>query len=274
MMLPLLDAAKPARLPLAFRSLTLILCMFTAPSTLAMLNYQGLARDLDSDDLFYREVHCVVAQDNTSTETVRYLGTTNNPIATKRLREGLTLLPQQPASPASTTPRGIRPAWVPEYEFIHHDTGFAEGLRYQGDAVVLYRREGNDADWEQKRLDLKQASKPVIADAGFDQFIRDHLSKLATGESLDVVYLSAPRLTTLDFTLEPGEQQDDRLTITMYPSNFVIRLLVEPLLVTYSSKTGRLLNFRGLTNVPQNTAENYLASIEYQYGEELDAFCQ
>lgn len=210
--------------------------------------------------------------DSVDVGTVSYLGTANNAIATKRVREGLTLLPQQ--DPTSITPPSVRSNWVPEYEFIHHDTGFVEGLRYQGDGVVLYRREGTDAEWEQKRIDLQSMNKPAIADAGFDRFIRDHLEKLSSGKSLDVVYLSAPRLTSLKFTLEPIEMQDDRLTISMSPSNFVIGLLVEPLLVTYSTETGRLLSFRGLTNVPQSTDQNYIASIQYQYGEEINASCQ
>ena len=270
-------------------SLMAVMLVSGTGNALAISHYQGEARDLSSGNLLYREVHCIFPLSNETSEghaalttlpaeTVRYLSADESTVATKQLRHGLRLLPGDSATPASATqstaPDGINTAWVPEYEFIHHDTEFIEGLRYRDNQVVLYRRESNRASWEEKAIDFRRVKKPVIADAGFDVFIRDHLDDFKSGESLDVIYLSAPRLTTLDFTLQPQEQTDERIVLSMFPTNFVIRLLVDPLRVTYSSNTGRLLNFQGLTNVPKNIEKNYIASIDYLYGEDLDAFCQ
>ena len=255
--------------------LILIAAVLLATSLSAQASFQGIARKPDSDKLYYREVHCSAANDTSNQiSRVKYLDEENSPIATKTLRSGLELLPEKPAQTDQSPPPGTNPSWLPEYEFVHHPSGFAEAIRYTGRTITLYRREPGSSQWQSKAINATDYDKPVIADAGFDQFIRDHLKQLTNGSSLDVVYLSAPRLDTLGFTLQPQEPSDAQVTINMYPSNFVIRLLVDPIQVIYNKNTGQLMKFQGLTNVPRNEDKNFIASIDYQYGENLDAICR
>ncbi|MDX1692379.1 MAG: hypothetical protein R3208_01365 [Ketobacteraceae bacterium] len=264
-------------LPGLLRLLSLSACMLLT-GNIAVANYQGIARAPDSGKILYREVHCTETPPHTAenlpAETVFYLDENNNRIATKRINGDFRFVPGRPVKPdTNSLPEGISPGWVPQYEFIHHTLGLAEGIAYQGDRILLKRREGKQVEPEVKQLSFASGDSPLIADAGFDVFIRDNMSRLIGGESLKVTYLSAPRLSTLDFTLEPEKTGDDTLRILMYPRNFVIRLLVDPITVVYDIPSGRLQSFQGLTNVPRNQDDNFVAFIQYQYGEDLDAFC-
>lgn len=240
------------------------------PLSLAQSNsshFMGVAKDPSSKQVLYKEIHCLSTKPETRLNQgkVLYLNPANEIIATKYLNNTENNL-------LTGKNQSINPAWVPQYEFVHHDLGFAEALRFSKDKILLRRKESETADWEEKLL-LPDTDYAIIADAGFDRFVRENLASVIAGEDLDVTYLSAPRLTAINFSIKTISQTEEVIELSLAPRNLVIRLLVDPIKLVYHKESQRLLSFEGLTNVPKKGGENYVALIEYRYGENLNEFC-
>ena len=239
-------------------ALALSLLWSTTVPAFSAVNFIGVATQIGSDNMLYKEVHCQARG------KVLYLSPDNHVIANK------TLSPE--GEYEASTLKAINPDWVPQYKFVHQELAMGESLTYGKDQLILQRKEPGADEWETKALSLT-GDKHYIADAGFDRYIRHHLSALINGNSLDITYVSAPRLSTINFTIKPIRQNEQQITLAFYPSNLVIRLLVDPIELVYGKDKARLLSFRGLTNLPKNARENHVAHIQYRYEEDLNEFC-
>jgi uncharacterized protein (DUF2147 family) len=103
---------------------------------------------------------------------------------------------------------------------------------------------------QQKTQIERQAG--MVADAGFNNFILDHLSDIAAGKTAQFAFVVAGQLDKYSFRLKKaGDGTTDghpTLKIKGEPDS-LLRYLFSPLQVTYDLQTKTLLEYRGTSNL-------------------------
>jgi hypothetical protein len=89
-------------------------------------------------------------------------------------------------------------------------------------------------------------------------------------QTLEFEFLAPTRAQLISFSLASVFQDDAIIELSLAPSNFFLRLLVDPIKLTYDKVTKRILIYEGLTNIEKTkqgeaTGEYYIARIEYRY---------
>jgi hypothetical protein len=232
---------------MVIRLLAAALALAVLPAQAALTFEEGIARDPESQALLYREHHLVRRADGQPTERlVLYRCADGTPFARKRVDYR-------------------RSVQAPEFSFEDVRLGYREGLRRTGDTGTVWVRDGRGDDERSAALDDPAAR--LVADAGFDEFIRRNWSPLVAGESVPLRFAVPSRLQTLGFKV--GRQGS--LTLGQEPAeSFRLKLggvlgWVAPHIdVAYGRESRRLLRFEGLSNLRSDDGESQLvARIEF-----------
>jgi hypothetical protein len=140
-------------------------------------------------------------------------------------------------------------AQAPAFALEDRRSGYAEGMRRAaGGRVELYFRA--DAAAPERRGALP--APPMVADAGFDEFIRARWAGLLAGEAQPLQFAVPARLRTMQFEVQrigsghvDGEDaQRFRLRLGGW-----LGLVAPHIDVAYGAQTRRLLRFEGLGNL-------------------------
>ena len=128
-----------------------------------------------------------------------------------------------------------------------------------GAAEVLWQRPTGD-----KERSSVDASDNLVVDAGFDNFVRRNWGKVVGGQSVKFRFLAPTRGTDYAFVLEPAQSQvvNADHVVQIRPDSVLLKFLVDPIILGYNTK-GALTAYSGLTNVRENSDQNYTATIRY-----------
>ena len=154
----------------------------------------------------------------------------------------------------------------PDYRLTDFRDDFEEGATTLDDGrVELFRI----IDGERKSQIIEPAADmPLVIDAGFSAFIASNWSELLAGQRLTFDFASSARLTTIPFRLSHidtietdsgGRQQQFKLE----PSNWFVRMLVDPIILTYANNTRALVGYAGLSNIRKEGGGNHSVVIEF-----------
>jgi hypothetical protein len=216
-----------------------------------VVRWTGYAYDLATGEPVYSERHEALIEDGRGLRArVEYVDPSGRPIAAKTLDF---------ASPV-----------LPLFHLEDSRIGYREGLRRDGDALVVFIRDpGSGRD--RMRTVLERGEGEVVADAGFDQFMRKHFDALARGERRVFDFLVPSQLRTLRFRVDKvGETERDGLSLLqlrLRPDGFILRNLVAAVELDYDLATRHLYEYRGISNVRQANGDSYRARIVFPPGE-------
>jgi hypothetical protein len=150
---------------------------------------------------------------------------------------------------------------APSYDFVDLRSGVRE-------AVTVGERE--------VRLEAGERAATVPRPArlttgqGLDRLVRARLSSLADGEEVRVRYAIPSRLDAYEFRIRGRALDDQRVRVRVELSSFLLRLFAPDLVVDYERGSGRLLRYRGASNLsfgPPGREENPQVEIVYSYPE-------
>jgi hypothetical protein len=206
----------------------------------------GLAADLESGRPLYREQHLWRRGDDGALleRLVVYRCTDGTPFARKRVDY-----------------RGAPKA--PAFQFEDARSGYREGLRRGGGGASVFV---DRPDAEPQSASLPDGA--LVADAGFDQWVRGNWPALTRGESVPMAFLVPSRLTSYDFKVYEvdafdGDAAGDR--------RFRLRLggllgwFAPHIDVVYADSGRRLLRFEGLSNLRDDAGDDPLkVRIEFK----------
>lgn len=250
---------KPSRvrqiLALALAAgLTVIpLAVSALPAGLATLQFEeGVARDPDSGTELYREQHWLRRHGVQLAERlVLYRCPDGTAFGRKRVDYRASAL-------------------APEFLFEDRRSGYQEGLR-QGSSPVLFFRADKEGREREGRLAAGRPaaarSAPLVADAGFDEFVRRQWGPLLAGKTVGMQFAVPSRLRSMAFSLHRAGQA----TVAGEPA-WIFRLkldgwlgLVVPALeLSYGQTSRRLLRFEGLSNLRDDAGDKpLLARIDF-----------
>lgn len=153
------------------------------------------------------------------------------------------------------------------------DGGFLEGIEgVKKDSVALFKQGAKDADV--RRRTVKRAG-PTTADSGFHPFLRDNFAALLAGETLRFTFIAAGRLDSYRFRAKRiGDttfEGKPAVRFRVEPDS-LLRLVADPLEITYDPGQRQLLEYRGLSNIHDPaTGEPYNVRIVYPSKPPADA---
>jgi len=215
---------------------TVLLCGSVCAQT---QNFTGTAFAIDSDRELYQESHQLTLEDGQPvSEKVRYIDAEGQLLGEKNMTYA------EPSRPA--------------YELVLTSPDRTESVQPDADGVAIESRKQGRLDWPEQT---------AIIDAGFHYFILDNFDALEGGQSLDIQFLTPSRLRWVALSIEPETPQGDQLVLQLRPQSRLLRWVIDPIELTYSRSQQRLLQYRGLTNLPNGDDGNFKARIVYQYSE-------
>lgn len=208
--------------------------------------YAAAAYALEGDELLYVERHVETWRRGRLAErSVTYEDAAGELIAEKRVRYG------------------DRPT-APSFEMIDHRLSVRESAAVEAGKVGLFSG-GPEEDGRPRTVELPE---DAVIDAGFDAFLRENFSDIVGGERLEFDFAVPAARRFFRFRLVPeGEVQyrgDSAYLVRMKPVSALLRLLLDPVDLVYS-RDGRLLEFRGLSNVFDEDGDRYKARIVFDY---------
>lgn len=228
---------------LGFALATALLAAMPAAASLQV--QEGLARDPDSGDLLYREQHLL---DRSGGELRRRL-------VVYRCADGTAFARKQVDYGAS--------ALAPSFEFVDARLGYGEGLRRDGGDGELWVR----GDGGGERSAPLAGSEALVADAGFDEFIRQRWQPLLAGKPVPLQFAVPSRLDAYDFTVRrrgAGEVAGEPAEFFRLRLGGLLGWLAPHIDVAYGRDSRRLLRFEGLSNLRDDRGEEQLqARIDF-----------
>jgi len=207
------------------------------------LTVVGDAYAPDGDALLYREFHYY--SDDGMDHRVVYMTQDNIKMAEKSLnyRSG------------KSTPAVNHQAWVyPEKIQIVLD---------KDQLSLAY----TDNDNEEDRATL-DANWPLVIDAGFDNYVRENWSSLLNGAILEFYFPAPTRMSLVNLRIKQklcSAEQPDDVCFSINSSNWFIRLLLDPIELSYDKNTRQLSRFRGLGNMMDKKGKSLVVDIRYRY---------
>lgn len=225
---------------------SLLLFACSANALESFTGYEGIAYELGNGKMIYKESHFLRVNEARVTErVVLYRCPNGKPFA----RKLLTISAAQPL--------------VPRFELIDARRGYREGLKENnGQLEVFYQLSQTK---KRKHAQVKQTAA-LVADAGFDDFVRKNWTALVAGESVKLDFVVPSQLDYLGFKVKllRTEQMDGAgvRVFKLAPSG-VLGWVTSGIDVTYTDADRQLRRFEGLSNIRDNAGENYEAKIDF-----------
>ncbi len=205
----------------------------------APLSIRGKAFDLETQKLQYSEDRKRILQgDQRAIDTVRYTNPQGQVIATKSIL--------------------YRSALLPEFHLHQTKPLFEVKVRYQGAYAIIDMI--SEGDTTQERVELPQG---CVADAGFDALITRHLALLQKGQTLEFPMLVPEFGRVFQMRLVKISESKGNLTVRLQPASRILSLFGDPIEATYQLSDGKLLQYKGVSDLKDLEEENFEVRIEY-----------
>jgi len=226
-----------------------LLCFVWLPVAViaADRQYDGLAYAADSDALQYRETHFLDFDEYgaLNERIVLYACPDGRPFARKQVDYR-----QSPEAPS----------------FAMEDArlGYLEGLRpvASGAGFEVFSRAAADAVEQRAAV----AVAGLVADAGFDSFLKSRWASVLSGQPLPLKFLIPSMQKALDFEVRMVEETSlagrDAVRVRLALGRWW-GFLVPSIYATYTRDGNELLRFEGVSNVRGSDGDNLRVRIEF-----------
>jgi hypothetical protein len=225
--------------------LLLILGLTGAGACAADATFEGYAREPDSGALLYVETHFVW-----DAGTPR-----ESRIVLYRCARG-----RQPFARKELSYAQERSA--PSFDFEDARSGFREGLRREAGVAFVSASAGADGPRRSARLD----ARALVADAGFDEFVRANWDALERGDVLLAPFLVPSRLDRVQFrvrkqsTAQVGGAEASVIRLSVAGP---LGWFVADIDVVYRNQDRRLASYSGVTNIRDANGRTLTARIDF-----------
>ena len=207
--------------------------------------YEGLAYELSSGKMLYKETHYLKTVNSAVTErVVIYRCPNNEPFGRKQL-----VVNKSPL--------------IPDFSFNDSRTGHAEGLKTEGALLAISFRQTGKKTLKTEKIKTTAA---MVADAGFDEFIKLNWTSLRAGNSAPLNFIVPSQLDYLGFKvkyLRSITLDSKSASVFKLAPSGVLSLFTSGLDVTYLDEDRSLRQFAGLSNIRDLDGENYEVKIDF-----------
>ena len=210
----------------------------------SFVSYRGSATQLGTRQALYLEEHFLRYRDSQIAQrVVLYECADGRPFARKQVE--------------------YLDRFAPDFDTVDVSRGLHEGLRSRsGQREVFYRATTSDTEVTKR---LKPATG-LVADAGFDEFVRGHWDALMSGQSMELDFLVPSRLGAHAFQVKHVRAAGtDGIPAQLFRLRLsgVLGLLLPAIEVYYSDAQRTLLRYEGLSNLQDADGNHYKARIVF-----------
>lgn len=147
----------------------------------------------------------------------------------------------------------------PTYFFRDDSRGYEEGLAYENGAYLIYFSEPG------KPRRTRMLDQPgAYSCQGWHYFLLDNLERIESG-NLSLRLILPGRLDTFGFEFVAAESSARILKVRLRAANPILRAFAPSLLLTYDKSTRQLLQYRGVSNIPDARGRSQEVEITYAY---------
>lgn len=222
--------------------------------------FTGHAYSLETGALLYTEHHSIFSSGNNrrSYSFVEYKSPDSTLIASKSLEYD-------------------KQGYFPSFHFFDLRTDHIMNVEKSDSGIMISQVGANNQTGEIETETVAVLKNDImIADAGFDVFMMKNWALLVDGGIQKVEFLAPTRNRFVSFKIVRTKIGEEKVSFRLAPDNFFIAMLVDPIHLEYEIKTGRILSYKGLTNIEEVidgelTGDNYLAHIKYSYPESTES---
>jgi hypothetical protein len=157
-----------------------------------------------------------------------------------------------------------RDPFAPDYTFEDRRRAAVEAVEISERAATLV------AGSRRRAVPLPgEPNRRLVTGQGLDRLVRARLPDLERGAELDVAFAIPSRQATYDFRVRalPAPPSSPTVTVRVEIDSWVLRLFASSLDSEYDRATGRLVRYRGLSNLTDARGDNQEVTITYSYAE-------
>ena len=157
---------------------------------------------------------------------------------------------------------------VPDHIIEDNRTGDIEGLRREGDQIVLFDHEKGKVE-KTRVLDKKEAENRILIGCqGLNYYVLGHLDSSNPIQSLPLRFLIPGKLDYYDFDMkEVGSSELSVAEFEISIKNWFLKMFAPKLRAKYDRSTKRLIWYQGISNIKNEKGENQNVTIDYSYNE-------
>ena len=231
-----------------------VLWCFLSWSSLAIANAEttrsfsvGEAFSINSEKLLYRETHCQ-SEDKLKRE-VLYKNPDGKSIAYKSIDYG----------------NGFS---TPSFKQTNFQTSEETEVTVDKNIVTL---SFTDANREQKQKTFEKnafSDLPMVIDAGFDAYIRENWDSLVSGEQQQFQFPLVTRSALIELQASASScsfESENSQCFKLEISNWLYRMLSNPIELGYERSQKQLIRYRGLSNIENESGIGLDVDIRYSY---------
>ena len=119
---------------------------------------------------------------------------------------------------------------------------------------------------------VSRENEDLVVDAGFDNFVRSKWEDLAKGKTITFPFLVAgferPLKMRAQLDDAPSCESKD-MCLEINVDSWFLGLLTDPIALSYSRDSRRLLRFQGISNIRAEDGGSLMVDIRYQYGDDI-----
>jgi hypothetical protein len=213
------------------------------------LTYNGSAYDKKSSEFYYSEIYEEVMESNKHVATnITYKNSQGLIIGKKKLNFR--------ASSAK-----------PSFQMDDYRNGYMEGSEMTAEGMIkVFYRESKDAELISTVLNVPE---PAVVDGGFNYFLKINWDKICSGQKVKFHFVAPEKQDYYSFRLAKEKEiiflDRKAMVCKMEPENFILRQLVDPIMITYDIQTKRMLQYEGISNIRKSSTndERYVVKIVY-----------
>ncbi len=150
-----------------------------------------------------------------------------------------------------------------ENEFIDLRSGRKYGVRWEGQLPMMWDQEKGEKI-RTELIDKDYAKgKLIVGGQGLHYHMRDHLDEFEKKE-IPIAILIPGKLDYYSFLVNFSGRENGLRKYNIKAQSAILRLFA-PLLEVWYSDEGKLLKYKGLSNIPDDKGGNQNVEITYQY---------
>ena len=152
---------------------------------------------------------------------------------------------------------------APDFALEDATNGLRQGVRSTGAVRTVYFRGGRDDAPKESAMPRVAG---LVADSGFDQFLRDHWESLLAGNSLDMPFLLPSRGEQKRFSVQHvRSEQFDGMPVELFRLKLagLLGAVVPSIDVYYSTGDHQLVRYAGVSDLRDASNNNFDAEINF-----------
>jgi hypothetical protein len=208
------------------------------------VSYAGTATALRTDKFLYRELHFLTNRDG-------------------KLAERLVLYSCRDGTPFARKIVSDVDPLVPDFVLEDTSTGMREGIRSNGNGrEVFFRAAAAEAE---KAAPLPKVPG-LVADSGFDEFVRSSWPSLTSGKSVYLHFLIPSRLDDMGFKIDPlRSDQIDGMPVQVFRLKLsgILGWFLPGIDTYYGAQDRRLVRYVGLSDLRDTSGDNFKVEIHF-----------